>query len=330
LAANHDVVDQFDNTMFNRGFSSIRVTLDGLARWLLGRSGSQGSSIATQDLIRYLALPFSPADEILVIRGVTTDRRFELFGEIFLEPHKFSDEDEFGSHDIPCAKLVRPVKLTKTKSVSEGSYEKTDTLERIVECVSVIGPCSPIVEVHTIRLEYWTPFGGYGGATSPFDDISKSHQPKVLTEEDVEQLRQVLNYYFGMPGEIQDHLRIPLQRLGQALRRHRSVDRAIDLGVALESLLLANDANIEQLSLTLRLRGAWLLGNDASERRKYYEILKSIYGYRSKAVHTGKLKETNQTREMLTAGSNACALAIIRILERGGFPKWEDLVLGGE
>lgn len=130
-------------------------------------------------------------------------------------------------------------------------------------------------------------------------------------------------------------VRVALSRLN-ASRGHRDpVNRATDLGTALEAILLS-DNRTEQLSLSFRMRGAWFLAAEASSRRETYERLKTLYEIRSKAVHTGRLDETCSfggrrgvpIHEALTWGQEACEQAIFSVLERGGLPDWQALVLG--
>lgn len=77
-----------------------------------------------------------------------------------------------------------------------------------------------------------------------------------------------------------------VQRLAQAKSRLDVEDAALDLGVALEMVLL--DGKVDQLSLAFRTRGAWLLGETPHERNEIFEALKRLYNLRSEVAHTGR------------------------------------------
>ena len=64
---------------------------------------------------------------------------------------------------------------------------------------------------------------------------------------------------------------------------------------------------------------------------------KTIYDWRSKAVHTGKLSETVKIEkgqfvpisDFITEAQDICRDSIMKILEDGKFPDdWNDLILG--
>jgi len=116
-----------------------------------------------------------------------------------------------------------------------------------------------------------------------------------------------------------------LEHLSQAKRRIQIDDRILDLGIALEMLLLKNSKkDQDQLSSSFRLRGSWLVGIDKTDRVKKYEQLKKIYGYRSDVAHNGILCDGSQEEitqvhksfyEYLTLAENICQSVI-----KNGYP----------
>jgi len=129
-------------------------------------------------------------------------------------------------------------------------------------------------------------------------------------------------------------MRIALDRLSRALRRGEAVDNAIDLGIALEVMLLhgSDNNNRGELRFRLSIRGATFLGGDKPERLRNLKLLKDAYDLRSKAVHTGRLgkgKKGSSPKDILECGTNTCAQIALRLIERGSFPDWDDeLVIG--
>jgi hypothetical protein len=124
-------------------------------------------------------------------------------------------------------------------------------------------------------------------------------------------------------------IRIGIDRLGRALRSRSNVDRAIDLGVALESMLLHNLPRRDrgELKYRLALRGAALLSDSKPERVAAFNLLGEAYNLRSEAVHSGQIEPTKkgvQTSEVLKEAAIICGHIARRLIEQGGFPKnWE-------
>jgi hypothetical protein len=164
-------------------------------------------------------------------------------------------------------------------------------------------------------------------------DMSNASAYK-LTPEDCKNASIFIRKYFELPNNIRELLRISLQRLNLFRRRRSLVDKAIDLGIALEVLLLHDGGPDIPISLPFRLRGAWLLGQDTASRHDYYRLFKEIYACRCEAVHSGKFdskftkKLSLPIHELLKKGDELCVNIIKWIIEQKRFPDWEKLLLG--
>ena len=113
--------------------------------------------------------------------------------------------------------------------------------------------------------------------------------------------------YFSIdPQRRNKMLRIPLDRLGRAEREQDFADRAIDLGIALESLLLHDIEDHGELRFRLSLRGAWLIGSNHAERLKIQRSLKKLYDLRSRAVHSGFVDRNASTGNIITGATEIC------------------------
>ncbi|MGE5512267.1 MAG: hypothetical protein ACM31O_13555, partial [Bacteroidota bacterium] len=129
--------------------------------------------------------------------------------------------------------------------------------------------------------------------------------------------------YIAIGGEVRDVLRISLDRLALALRESMLTDRAIDLGIALETMLLHNAGEADRGELRYRaaIRGATFLGGSSEERLRTYNLLRDAYDLRSKAVHSGRIDPKDKIRKMVPAEilSNAaatCAAVARALIER--------------
>ncbi len=126
-----------------------------------------------------------------------------------------------------------------------------------------------------------------------------------------------------------------LEKLLDARRRFLDVERAMDLGSCLEILLMHGEGESSEIAYKIRVRAAWLAGNDLDERRRIYEVAKSAYILRSKAIHEGRLPKSrtpdvhNAIAQTLADADDLCAKLISRVVERG-WPNWADIVLDAD
>jgi hypothetical protein len=114
------------------------------------------------------------------------------------------------------------------------------------------------------------------------------------------------------------------------------VDKAIDLGISLEAMMLHNQGQERErgeLRYRTAIRGAAFLGGALEERQKHFKLLREAYDLRSEAVHAGRLAEKGSKRRdasPILAETGALVFQIAKqIIREGGFPSWEDRVLGG-
>ena len=104
-----------------------------------------------------------------------------------------------------------------------------------------------------------------------------------------------------------------------------SPDAFIDLRIALESLYLPGGTPSEQ-GFRLALLGAWDLGADFDERRRYYRLLREAYYLGATAVHAG----TRASRATLAEAQAACRTAILKRMTESTKPAFSevDVALG--
>lgn len=149
---------------------------------------------------------------------------------------------------------------------------------------------------------------------------------------------KLVNPNSNTPSNIGKKLHIAINRWIQSKTNRSDVDKIIDLGIALEALYLSEGTK-EQLTLQFRLRASWYLGKDKEHRRKLIDEFKAIYDLRSQAVHSGKIPKTvkirkgedpTATSEFIAKAQDLCRDSILKILEDGEFPDWNDLILGEE
>jgi len=157
--------------------------------------------------------------------------------------------------------------------------------------------------------------------------ISKTQIPKIKRRYEI---------LTSLDSEIREKLQIPIDRWIKSKANKDPVDKIIDLGIALESLYLSEGTR-EQLTLQFRLRASWHLGKDKEHRKRVMDEFKAIYDLRSQAVHSGTVpdkvkirtgEERIATSEFIPKAQDLCQQSIMKILEDGEFPDWNNLILG--
>ena len=129
----------------------------------------------------------------------------------------------------------------------------------------------------------------------------------------------------GLEKHAKTNIPVAVARWKKSMVRGDLVDQFIDLRIALESLFLSQG---QELSFRLAVSGAWLLGKDASDRRRVWDILRRAYKASSAAVHQGKLKRTKENCALLAEAQTLCRVAITHVLRHGPVTDWDGLILG--
>jgi hypothetical protein len=105
-------------------------------------------------------------------------------------------------------------------------------------------------------------------------------------------------------------MRHAIDRISMSMSRDNVVDRAIDLCIALEMMLMAGSSQKAELTFRVALYGSLLLGGNSEDKKKNYELLRNVYKLRSSAVHSGRFDEKKEKNEKYLESVN-------NIIERG-------------
>lgn len=166
--------------------------------------------------------------------------------------------------------------------------------------------------------------GGLGGGSSPkptafsWGDATVGPEQRALA---LKILRQR-----GRSSKRSSSLDLAIRRWWSSKSGQDLVHRLIDLRVALECLYLAQAGG--ELRFRVATYGAWHLGRTYQERKEHWGALRNAYDLASTAAHTGDVKEESKTFGVLNRGQNLCRQGILKRLEEGDEPDWNDLILG--
>ena len=341
--------------------SGSRSELRGLCDWLLAQTLLHGSESAVRRLEEFIEGEHRSVLEILALTGVIVKEEIELPRGVKLVPvsslprsaitdlltpnpiHSFGNPMLRRFVPSPSAALV--IKNEDGVELLEEFPDPADDptrvsnqmlLHRIVQCLTLLGPSCPT------EVMQWSQLGspervpilgtGHGFESS----LQEAYPLRTTTLENHEEAQELVERYLNLDDELGTKLGIPIQRLNMAMRRRDVVDKAIELGIALEALLKDEQDGTEAISLLLRVRGAWLAGGTLEERRHNLALLKDVYDLRSQVVHSGALKTKKKlpvdkarqrADEILRKGSVLCANLIRTVIERERVPDWEDIIL---
>ncbi|WP_176115284.1 HEPN domain-containing protein [Burkholderia cepacia] len=342
------------------GSSAFTIQSHVLGTALILRSLRDGYSKALDDLRLFFSSENTGYSEIILLGGISVDERIEIGDDIYICPpeevpvedfQKKHSESKDGRHnhfarkfDLSDPKVVGAAiireKCINAKFVNPSEFSNPSNFAALASSIHYVpllltlaGPSSPTVYRHFCELDNDEFLKG----TAPDSFSSWGEETRVASHVHVARdnfagFSEVVTRFESLPDSERNHLTVSLHRLNESIRHRNPVDKALDLGIALESLLLSGKREKEQLSLQFRLRGAWLLGQDGAHRNALYKQFQELYELRSLAAHTGTIstKKGSSVDIVLAQGQSICADAIKKIILRGGYPDWNSLLVGAD
>ena len=146
------------------------------------------------------------------------------------------------------------------------------------------------------------------------------HAVRDLSEESIGRLLRELQHADA-------RTRVAVSRWRTAMNTIRGfADRFIDLRIALESLFLPQQVD-QELKFRLAVSGAWLVGEDAANRRRVWDTLRTAYDLASGALHRGDVRENASNAALLKNALSVCRKGILHVLRLGPIADWTDLIL---
>ncbi|PQA77203.1 HEPN domain-containing protein [Rhodoferax sp. TS-BS-61-7] len=346
-------IAEFQGKLLSKGSSAGAVQTQHFAMWLAWCTSKIGEENAWKILDKWLEAEQIEVLSSLWVLGLEADSSIRLSGGLSIqkvEDMPDSNEKEkyltvgrdsfgIGAASLPKCAITKAIKIPKfwattpQKEIEAQKYwNQSQSLYDLASLLNTIPNLFCVPHFHTnytVGLEPIGPFGGSGGG-APLFDVGTSTVSKISSDHS-ELVDLLLSKFVSKDDSEKDRLRLILSRLSQAKRRIQIEDKILDLGIALEMLLL-NDNEKDQLALQFRLRGSWLVGETALERIEIYDLLKEIYEARSSVAHTGSLHRKNyrkaeKTKANIPRYENLAESALQQII-LGGVPEWRDLVLG--
>lgn len=333
----------------NNGRSGIPFSIVQLNQWFLWRVNEVGFDEANKNLETYLEATELPVTYGLWVSGLTVDAPIDLGEGVLLVPgegmpQSYETAKFCAGRDVTMNPYEVPypaAALTTTGMEPKifGDYTGTskpwvasaphELLERVAWLLNALSGIRCVPFFATAHIDYSFPngpFQGSGGMIPQHDVLCRKNvkfQPSCADEA-----RRLVAAFTCLPKDEQARFVLMLLRLSQAKRREDISDKILDLGIAMEMMLLADATEQEPVSHTFRLRGSWLLGATPEERTRLFAEFKAFYGLRSQVAHSGKLRDFVKAYATFPQFV-ALGERVIQRLILGGMPDWRRLVLGG-
>lgn len=217
----------------------------------------------------------------------------------------------------------------ETQDISNNPYFiRENLINEILLVLTLIGPRTLTryiswfqfddVDLEDARLGQWV---GYS-----FPEI----MPRFIKNYgnwDTEIAKLTIKQYMQLEGTVKKKVQIALERLNQAMRRSGIGDKALEVSIALESLL--SDGGSEN-TYKVGLRSSLVLGGELKDKLHIRAIVGGTYKLRSALVHSGEASETvkivgegkTKSKDVVDEAIIICAKVIRCILELQEIPNW--------
>jgi len=241
----------------------------------------------------------------------------------------------------PTAALVARIDISpyladgveQSQAAIDGATARSSLFEDIRLCLAMDGP--RVIVSGPSWFQYLDPDleAAVIGAASRIShqEILPLHIPESAPL-DVADPSRLVRAYVRIDSPVRNRLRTAMERLHQALIRRSPADQALEIAIALETLLV-NSAG--EHTFKIALRAALLTSDDLTERSQNRAIIEAVYGMRSALMHTGQspteCKVRNSGKQpaatVATSAARITARIIRRALADGHLPDWDTLEL---
>lgn len=324
-----------------------------IAAWFVWYANEKGRENAQKELNNWLNNKKDEFVDALWVVGIQTEQIIKISEYILIVPVSkmpLSEEQQqfssFSSTGIftpfqPQAAIVfnsKPQSFISDESLKEG--EDLESLDNIYDVAHMLNAIGDITCVPFIRAKYRLPrtppgaFAEISGKEWQQHDVNIKNFNKI-TDDICPKLTALLDKYWKLSEKEKERIDVILNRLLKSKNSQSVTDKILEVAIALEMMLL-DENKTDQLSLSFRLRGAWLLEEDAEQRLKTYKDLKNLYIYRSQAAHTGQLSDGKKKQKKIQAARDEIpryleiAESVFEHLLINGKPDWDRLILNAK
>lgn len=255
-------------------------------------------------------------------------------------PHTYLHRYSNNRHPASCV-ITKACTILKSSEESDpwSGIDQISEVSKEVQAVSSILNlcgllCVPIMQSTYLHPDTPTGFFGGSGFSSNSDHFFSASSVYVLESSKTAKIEKWLSVYTSKSSEEQGRIDRMIKRVMDSKRTSSYEDKILDLGIALEMLLLSDLPN-DQLSQTLRIRGSKILNTDLVTTKDNYTTIGKIYTYRSKVAHSGEIKKMGKKDKLtieylydhLTEYYQLVEDIFYAVLSKDSID-WKDIMLG--
>lgn len=225
---------------------------------------------------------------------------------------------------------ISPLVYGPSESPHVPNDDFSTTNERIKEIALVLTIVGPRVSIPALQ---WFTFDDpdlelHSSETSQLLEVLPLHikeYPALAPAEAPE----IVRAYLTLHGSTRQKVRVALERINQAQRRHGLGDRAVELSTAFETLV--GDNSTTEMTHKVKVRTVRLVAGSNDERKLNAAVMNKAYAIRSQLVHTG-LVDANATEtiggqrvavsDVIDRALLLCVELTKKIIRRGSIPEW--------
>ena len=227
----------------------------------------------------------------------------------------------------------------------EWTYEDKHFHEDLMHVLPLVTRSPVIWIAQWLTWDPDTPVVSLGGGMG-WNQHQRAAQELSKEPYDEEAVLAMVQGYFALDSVSRNRLRMPLRRFNALLMMQSRSDRAIEAGVALESLLSQPGDPTESITHRLAVRAALLTESDLEARMDKVRRVKDLYAFRSFAAHGVDLDEWDRERvpwglrkeskkyrtleairTVLADAPTLTVEVVTAIIRLGGFPDYRTLDL---
>jgi hypothetical protein len=190
---------------------------------------------------------------------------------------------------------------------------------KAIPALTLAGTASPTIMLSTSWVDH--PAYSYSGFL--FSGYSWQHDNRPMRRGTVDTVvaRELYSSFDAVNENDRAAIFLATDRLRRSRGQWSPVERAIDLGIALETSLMHDiEHDHRELRFRLALRAAWFIAESPTEREAVFRAARKTYDLRSTAVHSGVISPSKKTDEELAAGDEVCSRVLRKLVSQGGFP----------
>ena len=343
------------------GGSTRASSVDDIFRSLLQTAIVDSPRWAALAFFEEIDKGYLPYREFFLLTGVHVETHLQVFDGISLiplpsssqelpgflpdslvrDPLLFLSRTLLGVDRSVSPVLHRPEPDSTLKSTPEtyfnSALRSTDltefNLEEFLLALTFVGGNPVLPEISWTHVDDRHIFGLQQVVGSGYSNSSIRAPSGTISEAQVHDASDLYDKIIALPKAVRRSLQVPIERWIKSKTNQASVDKMIDLGIAMESFYL--DGPREQLSFRFRLRGSLHLSEEVPQRKRLMREFSDIYKYRSRAVHGGMLpdrvkvdSEWMAMPQYIERSQRLFGWSLMKVIESGVLPDWESLELG--